>query len=89
MNCQDCNKLTCFDCAAELRERLEKATITTFLTETDMGYQNFAWTCENCKSEWVCECGTPEENSYKYCPNCGAKITEYIPYRDDEAGLEG
>jgi len=27
MNCQDCNKLNCFDCAAELREQLEESEL--------------------------------------------------------------
>ena len=62
---------------------------TTVLTETDMGFQDFAWKCENCSELWTLIEGTPEDNLYHYCPNCGAKITKYIPYRDDEDGLEG
>lgn len=43
--------------------------------------QNDEWIvyeCSNCKEEWVLESGTPEENLYNYCPNCGAKIIEVI-----------
>lgn len=30
--------------------------------------------CNNCNEEWTFEEGTPKDNSYNYCPNCGAKI---------------
>lgn len=30
------------------------------------------WQCSNCKEEYVLEEGTPDDNFYNYCPNCGA-----------------
>ena len=60
---------------------------TTVLTETVMGCQDFAWKCGNCSELWTLIEGTPEDNLYRYCPNCGAKITEYISYQEEsEAG---
>ena len=32
--------------------------------------------CSNCNELWVFEDGSPMDNSYKYCPNCGFKIDE-------------
>ena len=32
------------------------------------------WTCSNCKESIVMYDGTPMENGYKYCPQCGAKM---------------
>ena len=32
------------------------------------------YTCTNCKEILVLEDGTPEENEYRFCPFCGAKI---------------
>lgn len=30
--------------------------------------------CSECKEEYVLVEGTPEQNNYSYCPNCGAKM---------------
>lgn len=32
------------------------------------------WTCSNCKDSIIMYDGTPMENGYKYCPQCGAKM---------------
>lgn len=34
--------------------------------------------CSACKEEFILETGTPEENLYNYCPNCGAKMDEVV-----------
>lgn len=39
--------------------------------------------CSNCKECWYLEDGTPEDNSYNYCPKCGAKIIEVIELGDE------
>ena len=30
--------------------------------------------CDQCKEEIIFFDGTPKENNYNYCPNCGAKM---------------
>ena len=32
------------------------------------------WECMNCHEEFVLEEGTPVDNEYKFCPNCGARM---------------
>ena len=32
------------------------------------------YTCSNCNEDFYMECGSPADNEYKYCPNCGAKM---------------
>lgn len=34
------------------------------------------WTCSNCKDSIIMYDGTPMENGYKYCPQCGAKMED-------------
>lgn len=38
------------------------------------GWQEGTYECSNCKSEFVLTEGTPEDNEYHYCPNCGADM---------------
>ena len=40
--------------------------------------------CSNCKEEWYFEYGKPGDNSYNYCPKCGAKITKVIELEEEE-----
>lgn len=42
-------------------------------TEQEAPYVN-TYECSNCKRWFVLEDGTPEENNYNYCPNCGADM---------------
>lgn len=32
--------------------------------------------CSNCGRWFVLDYGTPEENGYNYCPNCGARMEQ-------------
>ncbi len=34
------------------------------------------WECSNCHEEFVLDEGTPVENEYHFCPNCGADMKE-------------
>jgi rubrerythrin len=34
------------------------------------------WECMNCHEEFILEEGTPVDNEYKFCPNCGAMMEE-------------
>lgn len=39
----------------------------------DFDEQN-VYMCSVCKEPYILECGTPKDNKYNYCPNCGAKM---------------
>ena len=36
--------------------------------------ENNVYQCSSCKEEFVLISGSPKENKYNYCPNCGQKI---------------
>ena len=36
------------------------------------------YTCSSCKEDFDLIAGTPCENLYNYCPNCGAKMDETV-----------
>ena len=40
------------------------------------GWQEGTYECSNCKAEFVLIEGTPEDNEYNFCPNCGADMRE-------------
>lgn len=42
--------------------------------EEDAVGDSIIWTCSNCKDSIIMYDGTPMENGYKYCPQCGAKM---------------
>ena len=37
-------------------------------------YMEQLYRCSYCKEEFYLEEGTPKENNYNYCPNCGTKM---------------
>lgn len=39
-------------------------------------YEENTWQCSECGELFYLEDGTPQENEYRYCPNCGAKMDE-------------
>ena len=41
--------------------------------------------CSECKNAFVLMDGTPKENNYNYCPNCGAKMEETEMKIDEES----
>ena len=44
---------------------------------SDDGYgSEDLWRCSACKEEFFLIAGTPRDNGYYYCPNCGAKMDE-------------
>ena len=54
-----------------------------FIRKDDYDY--IIYECSNCKEEWYFEDGMTEDNSYNYCPKCGAKIAKVIePEEEDE-----
>ena len=42
--------------------------------EVEDDYDNIYWECSNCEDAFVLEVGTPKDNNYNFCPNCGAKM---------------
>lgn len=40
--------------------------------EADLGYK--VYQCSVCEEEYCLETGSPQENGYNFCPNCGAKM---------------
>jgi len=39
-------------------------------------YGSNVYKCSVCGSDWDMIEGTPQDNDFKYCPNCGARMTE-------------
>lgn len=42
--------------------------------EDDYYGDSIIWFCSACKDRFILNDGTPEENNYKYCPCCGARM---------------
>lgn len=42
--------------------------------EDDYYGDSIIWCCSVCKDRFILNDGTPEENNYKYCPRCGARM---------------
>ena len=42
--------------------------------EEEMYYGDVAYRCSECGEEFCLMEGTPIDNLYNYCPNCGAKM---------------
>ena len=38
--------------------------------------ENNVYQCSSCKEEFVLISGSPKENGYEYCPNCGCRMDE-------------
>lgn len=38
------------------------------------GWQEGTFRCSSCQMEFVLLEGTPEDNEYNFCPNCGARM---------------
>ena len=45
-----------------------------WLEREDMYYGWNIWECSNCHEEFCIEEGTPKDNEYRFCPNCGASM---------------
>lgn len=44
-----------------------------WIDESD-GWQEGTFMCSSCNMEFVLIEGTPEDNEYHFCPNCGASM---------------
>lgn len=56
--------------AADVRPNV----IGHWIEREDMYYGWNIWECSECHEEFCIEEGTPSDNEYKFCPNCGAKM---------------
>lgn len=63
-----------------LREQVEPADVKPIVRgeweEYDDWNDSNIYRCSNCGSEFILEAGTPKENDYNFCPNCGADMRE-------------
>ena len=41
---------------------------------TDEWFETDVYTCSKCREDYVLVEGTPKENLWHYCPNCGARM---------------
>lgn len=57
------------------RSRFVELSYAEWVEDEDM-YGDPIYHCSNCNEHFVLEEGTPIENHYFYCPNCGAKMDE-------------
>ena len=46
--------------------------------EQEDGNLDTYYTCSSCKEDFDLIAGTPCENLYNYCPNCGAKMDGHV-----------
>lgn len=44
--------------------------------EEDDGWDGIFWRCSECNEPFYLVDGTPVDNEYHYCPNCGANMKE-------------
>ena len=57
------------------RFRFVELSHAEWVEDEDM-YGDPIYRCSNCNEHFVLEEGTPTDNCYSYCPNCGAKMDE-------------
>ena len=53
-----------------------KPVVHAHWIEQEDGNLDTYYTCSSCKEDFDLIAGTPCENLYNYCPNCGAKMDE-------------
>ena len=45
-----------------------------WIAEENWTPDDYYYTCSICREDFYMIVGTPSDNNYKYCPNCGAKM---------------
>ena len=53
---------------------VEERKTGKWIEREDMYYGWNIWECSNCHEEFCVEEGSPNDNEYHYCPNCGARM---------------
>ena len=65
-----------FECAKEIAIHvLEKQIPKNWIAEY-IGDGDFAFKCPRCREIFILIDGTPQDNNYNYCPNCGQAMAE-------------
>lgn len=54
---------------------LEKQVPKNWIAEY-IGDGEFIWTCPSCKETFALMDGTPQDDMYNHCPNCGQALAE-------------
>ena len=62
---------------SKVKEAIEKQIPKNWIAEY-MGEGDFAWKCPRCKEMFILLDGTPQDNNYNYCPNCGQSMAEQL-----------
>ena len=57
------------------RSQFVELSHAEWVEDEDM-YGDPIYHCSNCSEHFVLAEGTPTDNCYSYCPNCGAKMDE-------------
>jgi len=57
------------------RSRFVELSHAEWIVEEDM-YGEPVYCCSNCNERFALAEGTPTDNCYFYCPNCGAEMAE-------------
>lgn len=68
------SELDMLEVFAVAKEAIEQKTghwITENMFDSDVAYR-----CSECNELFWLECGTPKDNKYNFCHNCGAKMVE-------------
>ena len=66
------------------RSRFVELKHAEWVEDEDM-YGDPIYRCSACSERFILEEGTPTDNGYSYCPNCGAKMDEQaLKERDRE-----
>ena len=60
-----------------------KPVVHAHWIEQEDGNLDTYYTCSSCKEDFDLIAGTPCENLYNYCPNCGAKMDEKEDKHED------
>lgn len=67
------------------RSRFVELSHAEWVEDEDM-YGDPIYHCSNCNEHFVLEEGTPTDNCYSYCPNCGAKMdAQALKEREENA----
>ena len=70
--------LTCDGCEDfKDRSRFVELKHAEWVEDEDM-YGDPIYRCSACSEHFILEEGTPTDNCYFYCPNCGAKMDEQM-----------
>ena len=48
-------------------------------------FDEVLYTCSACRCDWCTIDGTPVENNMRYCPECGAKMSDVIERSNEDA----